>query len=101
MKIRFEGRELPIYAEPISGDELKEGTVYCFVNFADQEMLIPTMETVVYVGEDLEQGDVDQVYFQDIDSFNRGIQYETENDGNHAVFLCGSRSELGHVFTFE
>jgi hypothetical protein len=101
METRFEARELPTYADPVSVDELREGAVYFFVNFADKEMLIPTIDTVVYVGENLEADDVDQVYFQDIDSFNRGVQYGTENDGEHAIFQCGSRNELGHVFTFE
>jgi|ERR1044071_6911948 hypothetical protein len=101
MEIRFEARELPTYAQPISIDELTEGTVYFFVNFADDEMLIPTIETVVYIGENLESDDVGQVYFQDLDSFNRGVQYGTEDDGECAVFQRGSGNELGHVFTFE
>lgn len=101
MEIRFEARELPTYAEPVSADELQKGSVYFFVNFADEEMLIPTVDTVVYVGGNLEPGDVDQVYFQDVDSFRRSVQYESAEDGDAAVFQCGSRNELGHVFTFE
>ncbi len=97
----FEARELKSAAEPVSVDELREGSIYFLVSFADEEMLIPTMETVVYIGEDLEPGDQDQVYFQDIDSYNRGIRYGHEGDGHCALFQTGSRNELGHVFTFE
>lgn len=97
----FEARELKSYVEPVSADELREGSIYFLVSFADEEMLIPTMETVVYIGEDLEPGDQDQAYFQDIDSYNRGIRYGDEGDGDCALFQTGSKNELGHVFTFE
>ncbi len=59
------------------------------------------METVVYVGENLDPGDEDQVYFQDIDSFNRGVRYGDEGDGDYVLFQKGSKGELEHVFTFD
>ncbi|HYC87630.1 MAG TPA: hypothetical protein VEO54_00335 [Thermoanaerobaculia bacterium] len=101
MTMRFEARELKTYAKPISAGELKEGVIYFFVNFVDEEMLIPTMDTVVYIGENLEPGDEDRVYFQDIDSFNRGVRYDGEGDGEPALFQTGSKHETGHVFMFE
>jgi hypothetical protein len=101
MTSRFEEREMKPYAEPIAASELKEEAIYFFVNFVDEEMLIPTMQTVVYVGENLDSGDEDQVYFQDIESFNRGVRYGDEADGDYALFQKGAKSELGHVFTFE
>lgn len=101
MTNRFEARELKTYAEPISADELKEGSVYFFVNFVDEEMLIPVMGTVIFIGENLEPGDANRVYFQDIDSFNRGVRYNDEGDGDYAQFQTGSKNELGHVFDYE
>jgi hypothetical protein len=98
---RFEARELKPYAEPISADELHEGSIYFLVNFVDEEMLIPTMHTVVYIGENLEPGDHDQVYFQDIESYERGVRYRDGGDGDYALVQSGSKNELGHVFTFE
>jgi hypothetical protein len=98
--MRFE-RELKSHAEPVSKDDLNEGSIYFFVNFVDEEMLIPTVDTVVYVGRDLEPGDAGQVYFQDIHSFQEGIRYDTPDDENYAEFQCGSENELGHVFEFE
>lgn len=80
---------------------MKEGTVYFFVNFVDHEMLIPTMDTVVYVGRDLAAGDSGKVYFQDIDSFERGVRFGAGNQDGHAVFQCGSQDELGHVFEYD
>ena len=99
--MRFEARELKPYAEPISKSELREGEVYFFVTFADDEMLVPTMDTVVFVGSNREPGDEDRVYFQDVESFTRGVRYDTASDDNPAVFHCGSERELGHVFDFE
>lgn len=99
--MRFEARELKTYAEPISADDLKEGAVYFFVSFTDEQMLVPVMDTVVYIGENLESGDENQVYFQDIMSFNRGVEYGGEGDGDHALFQSGSKNELGHVFDYE
>jgi hypothetical protein len=98
---RFEGREVKIYAEPISANELRIGSIYFFLNFADEDLLIPVMSTVVYIGENLEPEDETQVYFQDIDSFNRGVRYGGEGDGGYALFETGSKNELGHVFTFD
>jgi hypothetical protein len=59
------------------------------------------MQTVVFIGENLDAEDEDQVYFQDIDSFSRGVRYGSEDDGDYALFHKGPRNELGHVFTFE
>jgi hypothetical protein len=101
MNSRFEARELKPYAEPIAASALKEEGIYFFVNFVDEEMLVPTMTTVVYIGENLDSDDENQVYFQDIDSFNRGVRYGDEADSDSALFQKGSKSELNHVFTFE
>jgi hypothetical protein len=90
-------RELKSYAEPINAADLQEGSIYFFVNFVDEEMLVPTMGTMVYIGENLESDDVNQVYFQDIDSYNRGVRYRSDGDGDYALFETGSKNELGHV----
>ena len=97
---RFE-RDLKPYAEPVTPSELQVGSIYFFVNFADEEMLTPTMATMIYIGENLESGDKNQVYFQDLDSFNRGVRYGDKDDANHALFQAGSENELGHVFDFD
>lgn len=99
--IRFEARDLPSYAEPVSADELVVGSTYFFVQYVDDEMLVPTVETVVYLGENLEAGEDNRVYFQDIDSYKRGVRYDSPGDGDYALFQTGSKDELGHVFQFE
>ncbi|HEX9982474.1 MAG TPA: hypothetical protein VGF69_04350 [Thermoanaerobaculia bacterium] len=74
--MRFEARELKKYAEPISASDLEEGAVYFALTFVDEEMLIPHVETIVYVGANLDGTDGNRVYFQDIDSFKAGTRFD-------------------------
>jgi hypothetical protein len=41
MTMRFETRELKSYAEPISADESKEGSIHFFVNFVNEARPYP------------------------------------------------------------
>jgi len=96
-------RELKLGAEPVSAAELKEGMIYFFVNFVDRELLIPTIEPLVFVGRNFEPDEVARVYFQDVYSYGEGIRYDTSDafEGSKAEFHAGSEDELGHVFEFE
>lgn len=82
----FEGRELTTYAEPVSSSELREGEVYFAVNYVDDDMLIPVMETVVFIGRNLEPDDVGQVYFQDVESYREGVRYGLDKEDGWANF---------------
>jgi hypothetical protein len=99
--MRFEERELKPSAEPVPASELEPGAVYFSVTFVDEEMMIPVMETVVFVGRDLEPGDVGQLYFQDADSYQRGIQYGSVSEDEQATFYIGPENEMGHIFEYE
>lgn len=102
--ICFGARELKPYAEPVIASELKEGGVYFFVTFLDDAMLIPTMEPMVFVGRDLDGENERSVYFQDIDSYRRGIRYNSvpsKSNDTEAKFYSGSDDETGHIFQFE
>ncbi|HEV8580241.1 MAG TPA: hypothetical protein VGX68_14330 [Thermoanaerobaculia bacterium] len=99
--MRFAERNLPPYAEPVSSSDLKEGSVYFAVNYADDRLLIPIMETVVFVGRDLEPSDSGQVYFQDINSYRRGVRFGAHTEGDYAQFSAGSEKEVNHIFRFQ
>ena len=99
--IYFEGREIPSYGEPVSEDGLKENSIYYIINFIDEEMIVPTMKTVVFVGKNLEQDDINSFCFQDIDSYNGGIRYDLENMDNYGDFFVCSTKELNGVYNFE
>jgi hypothetical protein len=97
--VHFEARELKPYAEPVSSTELREGQVYFAVNFVDDEMLIPMMETVVFVGRNLKPEDVGSVYFQDVESYGEGIRWGSPHEW--AKFQTGSENEVNHIFDYE
>jgi hypothetical protein len=99
--LRFEARELKGYSEPVTVEELYEGAIYFFLNFADDRMYYPVLEPVVFIGRNLREGDVDQVYFQDYDSFHiNGIAVLGQSHIEADVY-SGSAAEIGHVFVFE
>jgi len=99
--MRFEGRELKPYAVPVSDHTLGEGSVYFLVRFADDAMLIPEMDTVVYIGKNLEGESEDRYHFQDLASYQaRGRLDPKQCDGPATLFNCGI-DELSGVYEFE
>ena len=48
--MRFEERDLKPYAQPVTAKVLEQGRVYFSVQFADDDMLIPIMQTWVFTG---------------------------------------------------
>ena len=99
--MHFEGRELKPYAEPVSTTELKEGAVYFAVNYVDDDMLIPIVETLVFAGKDLEPEEVGVAYFQDVESYREGVRYGWDTNDGSATFYSGPENELNHIFTYE
>jgi hypothetical protein len=93
-----DGRELTEYSNPVSSDDLREGEIYFALNFSDAEMLVPLIETIVFIGRNLEPGDSSEAYFQDLTSFKEGVPYE---DTRKATFYSGSMDSLSHIFTYE
>lgn len=96
--MQFEARELKTYAEPISTETLKVGDTLFAVNFLDQKMLLPVMEPRVFIGRDLVPGDKDEFYFQDYDSYQDGIRFETATKDSDAIFETGAEK---HMFEYE
>jgi len=99
--IHFEEREIKPYAEPVSATELRVGEVYFFVNYVDH-LLTPMMETVVFIGRDLEEGDVGLLYFQDVRSYRQGVSYESTTKGNSkATLYAALENQTSHIFEYE
>ena len=98
--MRFEARDLKPYAEPVSSSELEAGHTYFSVQFIDEEMLIPRLDPLVFLGRDLLPGDAGLLYFQDADSHRAGIQLEGRN-ARAGQFYAQPDTEIQHVFSFE
>lgn len=99
--MQFEKRELKPYAIPVSAVELRKGSVYFSVTFVDNDMRIPLMEPLVFIGTNLEEGDTSISYFQDLDSYQQGVGYQLASDDDHATFIECSNERLNNIFEFE
>lgn len=99
--MRFDARELKPYGEPVPASELKIGSVYFKVFYVNDDMHNPIMETIVFIGRDLDLEDKGKVYFQDYESYSHGIRFETFTKGDEAIFSCHVENELNGVYEFE
>jgi hypothetical protein len=99
MEIRVK-RELKEGAEPVTAYALEEGEVYFSVQYADEALLIPIIETWVFVGKNLRPGITgDCLYFQDVESYLQGVRYETATEENSS-FQVASDGNIKHIFEF-
>jgi hypothetical protein len=96
--MRFEARELKPYAEPVSSENLREGDVYFAVFFLDDDALIPVLAPRVFIGRDLDTHDEDVLYFQDFDSYKRGVRFDSASGKDEAIFETGAEK---HMFDYE
>ena len=87
--MRLEARELKTYLETVPREQLVEGDLYFSVSYVDDELLQPTLFSVVFVGKNLEPGDQDKYYFQDLDSYAAGVRHSTASEGAPATFHAG------------
>jgi hypothetical protein len=100
-KLLFQARELKPYAEPVRMDSLKNGEIYFSLQYADDALLIPVMETWVYAGEKLGPDDVEgHLYFQDVESYLQRVCYQTRTDEN-STFQVAKKGNTNHIFEFE
>jgi hypothetical protein len=58
--IRFEARSLKPYGECVKSSGLVEGETYFAVHFVDDQMLVPEIDPLVFIGRNLEHGDSGQ-----------------------------------------
>jgi hypothetical protein len=98
--MRFE-RELTTYAEPVPKGKFKKGDVYFSVQYADENMLRPIVETLICLGKDRTGGDdSNRVQFQNIESYHQGMRRETSNAGD-ATFQSVVDGKANHIFEYE
>ena len=95
----FPAHELKPYGQPVSARDLQEGKVYFAVTFVDDRMCIPLIETLVFVGKDLEPEDQMAFYFQDVESFLEGVRWGTSDE--LAQFQKHPENAVGHIFSYD
>lgn len=98
--MRFESRELKDYAEPVPADRLEENVVYFTVRYVDEQMLVPELEPIVFVGKNLRSDDAGLLYFQDIDSYREGSRFNAPRKDSPGTFICVEEADVS-VYDFE
>jgi hypothetical protein len=98
--MRFEGRELKPYAEPVSADELREKEVYFSLQFLDEQLVVPVLEPLIFLGRNLRQGDVDRFYFQSFESF-KVTSFPPDAERDTTEFQVYGPDNLSHIFDYE
>lgn len=99
---KFDQREIPSYARPIRSDHLVEGETYFHVLYVDRDMKIPTVSSLVYVGKNFGDDEVDTLYFQDVESYLAGVRITDESpEPDSARFESWPEDGFNSVFDFE
>jgi len=99
--MRFEAKELKPYAVPVQTDQLKAGEIYFSVQFVDEEMLIPIMEPLIYLGKNLKNREGELLYFQSVESYARGIRIQSAGEDERSLFQIANPELINHIFEFE
>ena len=100
----FKERSLKPYAELVSMAELQEGEVYPSIQFAEQDRdeLFPIMETLVFVGLNLDEQQVERrVYLEDLEFYQAGLRYKTASADDRATFYAQLPQHLNQIFHYE
>ncbi|NII71480.1 hypothetical protein FHW84_000036 [Dyella sp. SG562] len=101
MTITFDKREIPPYGQFVSNDKLVIGETYFHVTYVDQDMLIPTVSSLVYIGRNLGNNEVNRLYFQDVDSYFDGLRITDENPDPNSMRLESFPEDSPSVFEFD
>lgn len=95
--MRFEERELKTFATFVLAKDLKEGSIYFGTQYLDDKMLLPMMRPVVFIGKNLEPGDVGRMYFQDAESYRSGSRRNSPDPDTDALFESFPETKTGAV----
>jgi len=74
--------------------------VYFSLQFVDAEMLVPVLEPLVFIGQNLVPNDVGTLYFQDAGSYWLGTRFDSARDDQSAFYAQGE-DEIEHIFEYE
>jgi hypothetical protein len=77
--------------------DLVVGTTYFSISYGDPDLLAPIVESLVYIGRDL-QGD-GQLHFQDVASFRRGDTWQ--RPGPASKFVRTSTADMCQILDFD
>lgn len=80
--------------------ELSEEKVYFTLQYLDENLLVPIIQTLVYLGKNLDGEGSDLYYFQDIDSYQDGGGYPNHKGTTGQVFTLPEKA-LINIFALD
>lgn len=99
--LHFEGRKLPLGAEPVEVQRPVIGKVYFAVRYLDEDLLVPVIDTLVFVGRNLEAGDVDLLYFQHASAYESGYEYRQGDKSRELGIEVYLGNSANSIFEYE
>jgi hypothetical protein len=99
--MRIKGREIAGYAEPVEFEKLVKGEVYFALQFADEQLLIPNLEALIFLGRNLaEQSAEDLFFFQNFESYRNGLRFESVTTDERSYFYVLRKNGMNHIFEY-
>lgn len=87
-------------AQSVRPSELVKGSTYFMVSYVDDDLLIPIVEPMVFLGRSI-HGDADgKLYFQNAESFTHHGPYPEATDGDQDVFAFPDEG-LGSILNLD
>lgn len=82
--------------------ELSEGAVYFMLQYVDDALAVPVIETVVFIGKNLDGDGTDDglYYFQDVESFKAIGAYPNNRQGEGNVFSLPEKA-IANIFALD
>lgn len=99
--MKYRGIEIKDYAEPVRVEDLEVGEVYFSVQFLDPALRVPIVETLVFLGENLDSEHKGLFYFQQAESYERGVRFKPSNKVRINDFQVARRDGMKHIFQFD
>jgi hypothetical protein len=59
------------------------------------------VETLVFIGRNLDPDDKGRLHFQDLESYAAGIRRDTSDESERATFYAQEEKHLNHIFKYE
>lgn len=70
------------------------------VQYADENLLVPIIETLVFAGKNLDNEHAELLYFQNAESYRQGIRYGSA-EAENATFQLAREDKVNHIFEYE
>ncbi len=97
----FPATELKPFGEPVTPEQMKKGRVYFALHYLDEDMFVPIVHPMVFLGWNLAGDGPGLRYFQDFDSFRAGIRYPTRTEEESSHFEAYGPDEGKHIFEYD